>query len=54
MQMSVAREGGVAPDAVDGDADDLGAVLAEFRKDLVVESNLVAAPDSSLPDRKRG
>src|SRR3954464_3078501 len=43
MQMSVARERSVAPDAVDGDADDLGAVLAEFRKDLVVESDLVTA-----------
>src|SRR2546430_16262816 len=43
MQLPVARECGMAPDAIYGDAEELGAVALELGQDLVVERHLVPA-----------
>jgi hypothetical protein len=37
------RKGSVTPDAIDGDAEDRGAIFFELRKGLVVEANLITA-----------
>src|SRR5580658_8533935 len=43
MQLAALRVGDVAPDAIDGQADDLRRVAIEFRKKLVVQGELIAA-----------
>src|SRR6266849_5841865 len=41
--MPIPRERGVTPDTVDRDPENLGAIFAKLRKNLVVESHLIAA-----------
>ncbi len=43
VQMAVLREGVVAPGAINGNADQFGAVFLKLREDFVVERHLVAA-----------
>src|SRR5204863_2459007 len=42
-QLPILGEGRMAPDAVDGDAQDVGAVSVELGEQLVVDGELVAA-----------
>src|SRR6266404_2930036 len=52
--MPIPRKGGVTPDTVDRDPENLGAVFAKLGKNLVVERHLIAAhgtPVSRIKDK---
>ncbi len=57
MEFAILAEGEVAPDAVNGDADDLSVELGEFGAKFVVEAELIAAngaPISGVKDEDDG